>query len=161
MRLFGIIGYPLNHTLSPEYFIEKFKQENIYDAVYKAFPLESLEEFNLLISNNTDLVGLNITIPYKEKIIPFLDKLEENAREIGSVNTIRIDREKKHVHLTGFNTDVYGFRDSIKPWLKNDHKKALVLGTGGVSKSVTWVLKQLSIDYTMVSRNPKKSNNIP
>ncbi len=154
MRTFGLIGYPLSHTFSPTYFSEKFFREGIENATYQAFPLESIQEFPHLLQNNPKLEGLNVTIPYKEAIIPFLDEISKEAEAIGAVNTIRIDKDGKKI---GFNTDVYGFEVSLKPLLKAHHQKALVLGTGGAAKAILYVLQQLNIEFRLVSRNPSKN----
>src|SRR5690606_41113391 len=119
--------------------------------VYKNFDIPDITYFPQIIKKNKQLKGLNVTIPYKEEIIPYLDKLSEKAEEIGAVNTIRITKKGK---LKGYNTDVYGFEKSLTPLLKPHHTKALILGTGGASKAVAWVLKKLGITYQYVSRNP-------
>lgn len=149
MKQFGLIGYPLSHSFSKGYFTEKFAKENIVDCRYDIFPLEKIEDFTELCNTNNKLAGLNVTIPYKEKIIPFLDELDETAANIGAVNTIKFSNHKK----IGFNSDAYGFEMSLKPLLKSHHTSALILGTGGASKAVEYVLKKLGIDYQNVSRN--------
>ncbi|MBI3509791.1 MAG: shikimate dehydrogenase [Bacteroidetes bacterium] len=156
MRKFGLIGYPLSHSFSEKYFSEKFRKENIADASYRLFPLKSIEEFPALLEKEKDLSGLSVTIPYKEKIIPFLDELDETIRAIGAVNTIKfkIQNPKSKIAI-GYNTDVYGFRQSIKPFLASHHERALVLGTGGASKAIEFVLKQIGIDCVFVSREKK------
>jgi shikimate dehydrogenase len=156
MRTFGLIGYPLSHSFSQKYFTEKFAREKITDAVYKVFPLESINEFPALIKSNPGLVGLSVTIPHKETVIPFLTELDEMARDVGAVNCIRIKGttgEGRGMTMKGFNTDVYGFSQSIKPFLENHHERALILGTGGASKAVEYVLKQIGLDTYKVSRN--------
>jgi shikimate dehydrogenase len=160
MRLFGLIGYPLSHSFSKKYFSDKFRNENIQDCEYLNFPIETIKELPSLISQNKDLTGLNVTIPYKEQVIEYLDKTDETAREIGAVNTIKINRLKDKTILTGYNTDVYGFYSSIVPRLEKVHKKALILGTGGASKAIAHVFNQLGIEYIFVSRNPRKDNHI-
>ncbi|MFT5166098.1 MAG: shikimate dehydrogenase [Saprospiraceae bacterium] len=158
MNLFGLIGYPLSHSFSKKYFTQKFEQEGIADCQYELFPLEAVNHFPALLEAHPNLVGLNVTIPYKEQIIPYLDELEKSAAEIGAVNTIKIKNGK----LSGFNTDVFGFETSLKNFVKNNNlkaiSKALVLGTGGASKAVTFVLKHLGIEYAMVSRDIKKGD---
>ncbi len=148
MKTFGLIGFPLTHSFSAQFFSEKFENEKISDAEYSHFPLKTIDELLLIIERTPQLRGLNVTIPYKEAVIPFLDKLEDEAKEIGSVNTIKVSSSK----LVGYNTDVYGFKKSLTPLLKAHHKKALVLGTGGGAKAVGYVLKQLGIESTFVSR---------
>lgn len=149
MKQFGLIGYPLSHSFSKGYFTEKFSKENIIDCNYAVFPLEKIEDFIELCNQHKNFVGLNVTIPYKEKIIPFLDELNEEAKEIGAVNTIKFINGKK----VGFNSDCFGFEMSLKPLLKSHHTSALILGTGGASKAVEYVLKKLGIKYQYVSRN--------
>jgi shikimate dehydrogenase len=162
VRLFGLIGFPLTHSFSEKYFAEKFKRENIADADYKLFPIASIEKLPELIAVNPDLIGLNVTIPYKEKIIPFLDELDEIAKTVGAVNTILITRPSppfsvpRPFFLKGYNTDVYGFRQSIKPFLTSAHERALILGTGGASKAIEFVLNQIGVECIFVSREKKK-----
>jgi shikimate dehydrogenase len=147
-RLFGLIGYPLSHSFSKGYFSAKFDREAIHDARYELFPLEDISLFPELIAGHHDLCGLNVTIPYKTAVIPFLDELEEEARAIGAVNTILFKDGKSK----GFNTDVFGFQESFSRKLQSHHRKALVLGTGGASKAVVYALKQLGIPFQYVSR---------
>ncbi|MCC6582464.1 MAG: shikimate dehydrogenase [Chitinophagales bacterium] len=149
MRQFGLIGYPLSHSFSKGYFTEKFQKENIYDCQYDVFPLESIEDFVDLCEQHKNLAGLNVTIPYKEKIIPFLDELNNEAAAIGAVNTIKFINGKK----IGYNSDCYGFEMSLRPLLKSYHTDALIMGTGGASKAVEYVLKKLGIEFQYVSRN--------
>jgi shikimate dehydrogenase len=148
-KQYGLIGYPLSHSFSAGYFNEKFKRENITGCTYTAFPLEDIASFPALLAANPALRGLSVTIPYKEKIIPFLDQLDPVAAVVGAVNCIRIGEDGKK---TGFNTDVFGFRQSIKPFLEIQHEKALILGTGGASKAVRHVLSEIGIDCYFVSR---------
>ena len=148
MRKFGIIGYPLGHSFSPPYFAKKFKKLGIKDAEYRAYPIKSINEFPSLISD--DLVGLNVTIPYKEAVIPYMDELSNAAAEIKAVNTIL----HKNGKLIGHNTDYYGFMKSLTELIDGeDVKSALVLGTGGSSKAVSYALSIMGINYTLVSRN--------
>jgi shikimate dehydrogenase len=152
MKNFGLIGKNISYSFSKSYFSEKFKKEHI-DARYRNFDLENLKQFRDVIKETPDLVGLNVTIPYKEEIISFLDQLAPEAKEMGAVNTIKVDGNK----LTGYNTDYIGFFESIKPYLKSHHKKALILGTGGASKAIAYALKKLNITYKFVSRTPEKN----
>jgi len=152
MRLFGLIGFPLSHSFSAKYFAEKFESENISDAGYRLFPLEDISEITSLLKLNPDLQGFNITIPYKVAILPYLDHISDAAKSVGAVNCVKIERSKSDIILTGYNTDVYGFRKSLAPALKPIHKSALVLGTGGASKAVCCTLNELGINYTLVSR---------
>lgn len=154
MRKFGLIGYPLGHSFSKGYFTDKFRKENITEAEYNNYPIENIELFPSLIESEKELVGLNVTIPYKEKVIDYLDELDEVALTIGAVNTIKVTREGGKAFLKGFNTDYFGFEESLKPLLKPIHKKALILGTGGASKAVAFVMERLGIEYKYVSRNP-------
>lgn len=151
MRKFALIGHPLKHSFSGKYFSEKFADEHILDTLYNHVELSSIEQLPALLEETPDLRGLNVTIPYKELVIPYLDELSAQAEAIGAVNTIKMDSGKK----IGYNTDYIGFVRSIQPLLKRWHLKALVLGTGGSSKSVVYGLKQLGIEYQLVSRSPE------
>lgn len=163
---YGLIGFPLSHSFSKKYFTEKFEREAITGCEYNLYPLETLEELPQLITSNPSLYGLNVTIPYKESIIPFLDELDETAKAVGAVNCIRITpphsqiANRKSQILTGYNTDVVGFRKSIKPFLEQQHERALILGTGGASKAVAYVLKEIGIDCYFVTRD-KQNANVP
>lgn len=160
MRGFGLIGFPLSHSFSKQYFTDKFRREHIANCYYETFPIEEINLLPDLLSRQNDLVGLNVTIPYKEQIIPYLDEIENDARAIGAVNTVKIIRFRNTARLIGYNTDSYGFHKSISPSLKPYHKKALILGTGGASKAVAYVLKKLSIDLMFVSRTPRHKGQI-
>lgn len=151
MNIFGLVGRNINYSFSEKYFSDKFRSENIKDCIYKNFDIPDITHFPQIIKKNKSLKGLNVTIPYKEEVIPYLDKLSGKAEETGAVNTIKITKKGK---LKGFNTDVYGFEKSLIPLLKPHHTKALILGTGGASKAVAWVFKKLGIAYQYVSRNP-------
>lgn len=153
MRKYGLIGLPLVHSFSKIYFTNKFKSEGI-DGTYELFELQDIAEFNML-KNKSDLCGLNVTIPYKEKIIPFLDEIDETAAKIGAVNVIQFIRRDGSLKLKGYNSDAIGFENSITPYLKPRHTKALILGTGGASKAIDFVLHKLGIETTFVSRSPK------
>lgn len=152
MNLYGLIGFPLSHSFSKNYFTERFKKENIKNSKYDLFPLEQIDDLPILLSVCQDLKGLNVTIPYKELVLPFLDEIEESAATIGAVNTIKIRQGK----LKGYNTDVYGFEKSLLRFVRNTHDiKALVLGTGGAAKAVAYVLNQLKISFQYISRKEK------
>ncbi len=152
MQKYGLIGYPLKHSFSIGYFNEKFRSEGI-DAQYVNFEIPDIKDFRAVIDENRNLCGMNVTIPYKEQVIPYLDELSENAAAIGAVNVIKIIRQKGKVKLVGYNSDIIGFSDSIKPYLpKSNHTKALILGTGGASKAIFHGLKNLGIQGTYVSR---------
>jgi len=154
MHQYGLIGYPLGHSFSASFFAEKFKNEGI-DARYRNFPLESIQEFKDLVNKETTLLGLNVTVPYKQEVIAFLDSLSPTAKSVQAVNTISFKRHEGHLELVGDNTDLIGFRKSLEQYLKAHHSSALVLGTGGSSKAVIYVLEQLGIKYTMVSRTAR------
>jgi shikimate dehydrogenase len=156
MRRYGLIGYPLSHSFSQKYFTDKFQQEGITGCVYENFPLAGIDEFAALIQQNPDLNGLNVTIPYKEKVIPFLTAQSEVVKTIGACNCIKIENGE----LTGHNTDVVGFEESLRPLLQPHHRKALVLGTGGAAKAVHYVLNKLGISFYEVSRTPANTRQI-
>lgn len=156
MQLFGLIGHPLGHSFSKKYFTEKFERESI-DAAYELFDIDTIALLPEIVKDER-LIGLNVTIPYKEQVIPYLDALDERAAEVGAVNVIRIIRDGEHILLTGSNSDVVGFRESIRPMLRPHHKKALILGTGGASKAVIYGLKELGISSTLVSRTAGKES---
>jgi len=151
MIRYGLIGNPLKHSFSKGFFNDKFAAENI-DAEYINFEIPSINEIRDIIRANPTLAGLNVTIPYKERVIPYLDSMSENAQLIGAVNVIKIDRSKGKTRMTGFNSDIIGFKQSIEPMLKSCHRRALVLGTGGAAKAIYWGLKQLDIIPVYVSR---------
>ena len=156
MDKYGLIGYPLKHSFSIVYFNEKFKAENI-DAEYVNFEIPRIEEFMEVVEENPNLCGLNVTIPYKEQVIPYLDELDKDTAKIGAVNVIKIIRQPKgKVKLVGYNSDIIGFTRSIEPLLKPDvHTHALILGTGGASKAIFRGLENLGIKSTFVSRTKK------
>lgn len=152
MRLFGIIGYPLGHSFSRTYFTDKFEKEHIRECTYENFPLSSITELPALLESRPQLCGFNVTIPYKEKVLPYLDELTEDVRKIGACNCVRIEKGKK----IGYNTDVIGFERSLLNHFPDLPRKALILGTGGAAKAVEFVLRKRSIDYHFVSRTPKE-----
>lgn len=151
MDKYGIIGHPLGHSFSPGFFNEKFRNENI-DAVYEMFDLPQIEAVIEVLASNPELRGLNVTIPYKQKIMHYLDELSDEARAIGAVNVVRISHDNGKVHMKGYNSDVIGFTRSIEPLLEQYHKKALILGTGGASKAVEYGLGKLGLETVKVSR---------
>lgn len=157
MKKYGLIGYPLKHSFSIGYFNEKFSSEGI-DAEYVNFEIPKISDFLEVIEQNPDLCGLNVTIPYKEQVIPFLDELDPDTAKIGAVNVIKIIRQKAKVKLVGYNSDIIGFTQSIQPLLQPHHRKALILGTGGASKAVYHGLKKLDIEGVFVSRTHKADN---
>ena len=152
MKKYGLIGYPLGHSFSVPYFTKKFEEGGI-DAVYENFPIEDITRFSKLIESEPELEGLNVTVPYKEKVIPYLDVLSKTARQIRAVNTIHVCRKDGRVALIGHNTDIMGFKRSLSEHLQDHHRSALVLGTGGSSKAVLFVLEELGIKVRVVSRN--------
>lgn len=148
-REFGLVGYPLSHSFSPTYFKKKFENEQITDATYKAFPTADLHFFLAEAMKNEHLVGFNVTIPYKQGIIPLLHSVSDEASYVGAVNTVK---RLSNGNLIGYNTDIYGFRESILPFLKKENTRALILGTGGAAQAVNYVLKQLGLSTIFVSR---------
>jgi shikimate dehydrogenase len=160
MKKFGLIGFPLTHSFSKKYFTEKFEKEGMDYCLYENYPIVSIESLPQLIDSEPDLAGLNVTIPYKEEVLHYLDEVNPEAKEIGAINTIKIAKINGSKRLIGYNTDVYGFRKPLEEVLKPVHAKALILGTGGASKAVAWVLKELGISYSFVSRNPKTSKDL-
>jgi len=159
MKKYGLIGFPLTHSFSKRYFTEKFETEKI-DSTYENFEIDNINKFPDIINSNPEIVGINVTIPYKEQVLQFLNELNDSAREIGAVNTIKISRTGSGTHLKGFNTDTYGFETSLKPHLKEHHKKALILGTGGASKALKYVLGKLGIEFISASIEELKENEI-
>lgn len=151
MRRFGLIGKKLGHSFSKRYFTSKFEQEGIADAAYELYELPDITAFPDLLAGESALVGLNVTVPYKEAVIPYLHELDESAARIGAVNTIKIEGGR----TKGFNTDFIGFRDTLRQFYPaSEGANALVLGTGGAAKAVWAALDALAIPYTSVSRNP-------
>ena len=155
MRKFGLIGYPLGHSFSKKYFAEKFLNEQITDCYYDNYPLTNLNQLQKLIAEESDLCGLNVTIPYKSEIIGLLDVIETEANEIGAVNVLKIKRLNGVVKLYGYNSDVTGIRDSLLPFIKPEVRNAIVLGTGGSSRAVCFVLKKFGLKITLITRNKK------
>ncbi|HMI08703.1 MAG TPA: shikimate dehydrogenase [Flavobacterium sp.] len=148
-KIFGLVGRNIGHSFSKKYFAERFEKDHLTDYSYQNFDISDIDAFPEIIRDNPNLAGLNITIPYKETVIPFLNKLSKKAAMIGAVNTIRFTKTGK---LKGYNTDCFGFEKSLQPLLQPHHKKALILGTGGASKAVAFALEELDILYTFVSR---------
>lgn len=148
----GLVGKDISYSFSVSYFTKKFEKENL-PFTYQNFDLEKISELKEILQNDKSIQGLNVTIPYKEQVIPLLDSLNRKAKKIGAVNTITVSPKGK---LKGYNTDYYGFKKSIQPFLKPHHKKALILGTGGASKAITFALKKLGIRYDYVSRSQKE-----
>jgi shikimate dehydrogenase len=155
MDKYGLIGFPLGHSFSISYFNEKFQNEGI-DAVYENFEIPDIEQLKEILSVNPNLKGLNVTIPYKEKVFAYLDNISPEARAIGAVNVIKVSHNGNNIKLTGYNSDVIGFTRSIEPLIERHHKKALILGTGGASKAIRYGLKSLGIETLYVSRAPRQ-----
>ncbi|MEH6705572.1 MAG: shikimate dehydrogenase [Galbibacter orientalis] len=153
LRHFGLLGKNISYSFSAGYFTEKFKQLNLDNHSYVNFDLQNIEEIKNVLAQDKDIVGFNITIPYKEAIIPFLTEIDPKAKEIGAVNTVKITKNG----LKGYNTDVYGFYKSIEPFIKSHHKKALILGTGGASKAVKHALIDLGLEIQFVSRTASEN----
>ena len=158
-QIFGLLGRNISYSFSSGYFKEKFDDLELKDHQYHNFDLDTIDGFKeLIVKNKKKLKGMNVTIPYKQSVIPFLDKVDKKAFKIGAVNTIKFTKKG---NLKGFNTDVYGFQKSLEPLLEEHHKKALVFGTGGASKAIAFVLNKLKIEFLFVSRNPKNETEIP
>ncbi|TDD77443.1 shikimate dehydrogenase family protein [Flavobacterium caseinilyticum] len=153
-KRFGLVGRNISYSFSKGYFTDKFDNENFVGCSYENFDIPEISAFTEVIKNTSDLKGLNVTIPYKEAVIPFLDKLSKKATVIGAVNTIKITKKGM---LKGYNTDFYGFKKSLELLLQPHHKKALILGTGGASKGVAFALDELGISYTFVSREANEN----
>jgi shikimate dehydrogenase len=156
---YGLIGFPLTHSFSKQFFTDKFKREKI-DATYENFEIEEISRLTEIVKANPLLSGLNVTIPYKEQVIPLLDELDKAAEKVGAVNTLKITRMAQKIHLKGYNTDTLGFEVSLKPLLGEHHKRALILGTGGASKAIKYVLNKLGIEYISASIEELKENEI-
>ena len=153
-KLYGLIGFPLGHSFSQQYFNTKFEAEGI-NAQYRNFELPDIGDLMELIAEYPDLSGLNVTIPYKQAVIPYMDEMNPVAREVGAVNVIKFTRKGNDLRLTGYNTDVIGFTDSIVPMLGEGHTKGLVLGSGGASRAVVYSLQQLGVEPQVVSRTAR------
>lgn len=151
MPEFGLVGKTLGHSFSKQYFEDKFQKEGL-NHTFENFELSKIEEIQRVFSIS-DLKGLSVTIPYKEEIIPFLDSISEEARVIGAVNCVQLSSDGQKI---GYNTDAFGFHQMIKPFLTNEHERAIILGTGGASKAVAYVLKNIGLDVLWISRNPIK-----
>lgn len=148
MNLYGLIGFPLGHSFSKQYFTEKFEREGLVDCLFESFPIPSIDQFPDLLAANPALKGLGVTIPYKEQVLQFVDELSEEVKKIGATNSIKISGNK----LIAYNTDIIGFEQSFSKQLQSHHTKALVLGTGGASKAVQYVLDKMGIDCLVVTR---------
>ncbi len=156
-KLYGLLGKNISYSFSRGYFTDKFENLKLTKSKYVNFDLQNIEDFPTIIDDNEHLKGINVTIPYKEDIIPFLSKIDKTAKKIGAVNTIKFT---KRGNLKGYNSDVVGFENSLIPLLKKHHKRALILGTGGASKAIAYALKRNDIKYKFVSRNPEGKKEI-
>jgi len=155
MRRFGLIGYPLGHSFSKKYFSEKFSRENIKNCSYENYPMQSLDGFKTFVTGNPELCGLNVTIPYKTEILKYIDETSPEIKDIGAVNVLKIKRKAGEAYIFGYNSDVYGIRDSLISYVKGNVKNALIFGTGGGSKAVHYVLEEMGMYITLVSRTEK------
>lgn len=153
MYKLGLVGKNISYSFSRAYFKNKFEEEQITNVTYENFDIETIDLIPSILKTTENLKGFNVTIPYKQSIIPYLDKLNKKAREIGAVNTVKQTKKGKFI---GYNTDCYGFEKSLQPFLKTHHKNALILGTGGASKAIAYSLKRLNISYDYVSRSQSK-----
>lgn len=152
MRKFGLIGFPLGHSFSKQYFTDKFEREQISDCEYRNYPVASLEELPGIVRNNPELCGLNVTIPYKTEILHYVDQTEPVVKEIGAANVLKITRKGPVIRINAFNSDISGIRDSVSPLLTGKEKKAMILGTGGSSRAVCYILEKLGLEIIRVSR---------
>ena len=156
-KIYGLIGYPLKHSFSQSYFEQKFAAEGIEDAVYRNFPMEYIDELTVLMDKEPNLRGLNVTLPYKEKVLWFMTKISPIAKAVGAANVVKFEENERGVWCpTAYNTDVVGFEKSFLKHKTEHLQSALILGTGGSAKAVAYVLKQLGIAYQFVSRRPQK-----
>ena len=155
MKTYGLIGYRLGYSFSKGFFTDKFEQENLPEHEYVNFELDRIDEFSEIFKTNDHIAGLNCTIPYKQQIMPFLDEIDEEAAKVGAINTVKIIRNENGLKLKGFNTDIYGFENSLKPMLNEKHKKALILGTGGASKAIKYILTKLGLSFISASIEEK------
>ena len=151
MKKYGLIGKNISYSFSEKYFSEKFAREGISDCSYRIFDIQDIENVKDILADS-DICGLNVTIPYKVEIMSLLDEISDEARQKGAVNTVKVSPDG---HLSGYNSDVYGFRQALAPFLESRHQRALILGTGGASKAVAYVLNGLGIDYFFVSREKR------
>lgn len=160
MKLFGLIGFPLDHSYSKTYFLGKFKKEKISEVDYQNFPINNIHELIFLINYHKNLAGINVTSPYKQQVIRFINEFDELAASTDSVNVIKIIREGSIVSLKGYNTDVYGFLTSLTGLDLSNVKSALILGTGGAARAVSYALKQMNINVLFVSRQPESKDTV-
>ena len=155
MKKFGLIGFPLTHSFSQKYFTNKFEQEGINDAQYHLLSLADINDFPQILED-TAFRGINVTIPHKIAVLPFLDEIDQDAKGVGAVNCIKVVQDGNTKKLIGYNTDAYGFQNSIAPLLEAHHQQALILGNGGAAKAVKYVFEKLGINYKVVSRTAQQ-----
>jgi len=161
MKTFGLIGYKLGYSFSKNFFTEKFEKENLTDYQYINFELDNISLFPSIFDQYENICGMNCTIPYKQQLLQYMSEIDDEAKQVGAVNTVKILHTKEGMRLKGYNTDVIGFERSIKPVLTEKHKKALILGTGGASKAIKFVLSKLNIEYISASiENELEENEI-
>lgn len=160
IKKYGLIGYPLSHSFSKKYFTEKFTKENLHGCSFELYSIPDINDIRIIIRDNISLLGLSVTIPYKKSVIPLLDTLDETAVKTDAVNSIKITIQSGKIILTGYNTDIFGFEQSLFKMPVQNIKNALVLGTGGAASAVEWVLNKHEISYLKVSRNPSNKNEI-
>jgi len=160
MNLYGIIGNPLGHSVSPGFFEKKFREEGLNEHEYRKFELQDIDEFPEILAKNETLRGVNVTSPYKESVIRYINITDQNSKFIGAVNVVKIRQFQTRKELYGYNTDAFGFETTLLPYTKKRKLRALILGSGGGSKAVEFVLKKLGISYEIVSRRPLKANQI-
>lgn len=159
IKQLGLIGFPLEHSFSHSFFESYFKKNNINNIKYSLFPIREINNINNLLKTHKNIIGLNVTIPYKQSVIPFLNHISCEAKTIGAVNTILIKTENNKYHLSGFNTDVIGFENTLTPLLSDKMHKAIILGTGGAAKAVGYVLNKLNIRYLHITSKEKLNSN--
>lgn len=157
MDVYGLVGFPLGHSFSKKYFTEKFSRKNI-EAVYLNFEIEALSGIQTILKEYPELKGFNVTIPHKQNILPYLNFLDEEARQIGAVNCVKVIRNSSEVKLSGYNTDAAGFRSSLLDFIPAGIRKALILGNGGAAKAVRYVLTKLGMEVITVTRTPRQKN---
>lgn len=153
MRIFGLIGFPLGHSFSKNYFAEKFARENIYDCRYENYPVRSIEELPGIIRSNSDINGLNVTVPHKTTVLRYVDFIDPAVSEIGAANVLKIKRNKNKTSISAFNSDITGISDTLLPYITGNIRKALILGTGGSSKAVEFTLQNFGIEIQKISRS--------
>lgn len=156
MQTIGLLGYPISHSFSKPYFEEKFKRLQLLDFQFKLFEFSAIENFESQLKNENTLIGFSVTSPHKINILRLLHKIHPDAEAIGAVNCVKVERKENKIHLTGYNTDAFGFRQSIKPFLEPHHQPALIIGTGGAARAVEFALRQIGIDVFFLTRDKNR-----